>query len=222
MEVVVRLLDSVLSPLLAPLGPVLALFVTSVTVTLLLTLAYGLLVDQEKMRTIRTEMQKIQKKIKKAQDSGNQKAMERHANESLRLANEQLRMMLRFYVGSMVVIVLVFPWIAHAFGPVTVLLENGNTNTVTVPLSMIYGGNHTMPVPGNESTTLEIDTPSGLWKVQVSEKQEDNKTMLLVKPFEARLPFPLPFVGDTVGWLGFYILASIPVSMFTRKLLGMA
>ncbi len=34
-----------------------------------------------------------------------------------------------------------------------------------------------------------------------------------------KLPFPLPFVGDTVGIIGLYIIISIPASIFFRKLL---
>lgn len=33
------------------------------------------------------------------------------------------------------------------------------------------------------------------------------------------LPFSLPFIGNDVGWLGLYIIISIPTSMLFRKLL---
>jgi len=33
------------------------------------------------------------------------------------------------------------------------------------------------------------------------------------------LPFPLPFVGSHIGWLGMYIIVSVPTSMLFRKLL---
>ncbi|MCX6816009.1 MAG: hypothetical protein NT120_04115, partial [Candidatus Aenigmarchaeota archaeon] len=35
----------------------------------------------------------------------------------------------------------------------------------------------------------------------------------------AMLPVSLPFVGNTLGWLGWYILASIPLVILIRKLL---
>jgi uncharacterized membrane protein (DUF106 family) len=34
------------------------------------------------------------------------------------------------------------------------------------------------------------------------------------------LPFPLPFVGNDVGWLGMYIIMSLPSSVLFRKILG--
>ncbi len=34
-----------------------------------------------------------------------------------------------------------------------------------------------------------------------------------------KLPFPLPHFGSTVGWLGLYIIFSLPPSLFFRKLL---
>ncbi len=34
------------------------------------------------------------------------------------------------------------------------------------------------------------------------------------------LPFPLPFIGSQIGWLGLYIIISIPTSTLFRKLLG--
>ena len=33
------------------------------------------------------------------------------------------------------------------------------------------------------------------------------------------LPFNLPFIGDSVGWLGAYIIMSIPATIILRKLL---
>jgi len=33
------------------------------------------------------------------------------------------------------------------------------------------------------------------------------------------LPFPLPFAGKEVGWLGFYIIMSLPLTIIFRKIL---
>ena len=34
------------------------------------------------------------------------------------------------------------------------------------------------------------------------------------------LPFAFPFFGDNLGWLGWYILISIPSAQIFRKLMG--
>jgi len=36
------------------------------------------------------------------------------------------------------------------------------------------------------------------------------------------LPYSLPIWGNSLGWLGWYILASFPISMFLRKLLRLS
>ena len=33
------------------------------------------------------------------------------------------------------------------------------------------------------------------------------------------LPFSLPFIGNSVGWLGFYIIMTLPLTIFFRKLM---
>ncbi len=42
-----------------------------------------------------------------------------------------------------------------------------------------------------------------------------SKSLVIVK-----LPFELPFIGNYLGWLKWYILVSIPFSQLFRKLLG--
>ena len=36
----------------------------------------------------------------------------------------------------------------------------------------------------------------------------------------AQLPFPLPFIGTTIGWLGWYIIVSVTGSWLLRKFIG--
>ena len=37
--------------------------------------------------------------------------------------------------------------------------------------------------------------------------------------FSANLPFYIPIAGEDVGWLGFYIITSMPLTVFFRKLM---
>ena len=38
----------------------------------------------------------------------------------------------------------------------------------------------------------------------------------------ALLPFPLPFLGTSLGWFSWYLLVSIPIALLLRKLLKIA
>ena len=49
---------------------------------------------------------------------------------------------------------------------------------------------------------------------------DKNKKTLLLKRVVVTLPVPLPIWGYHIGWLGWYILVSIPMSVTFRKILG--
>jgi len=37
-----------------------------------------------------------------------------------------------------------------------------------------------------------------------------------------KLPISVPFIGDELNWLGFYILIAMPLTWIFRKMLGVA
>ncbi len=146
---------SALSVLFAPLLviPSLGIFILASVVSFIITLLHKLLVDQEKVKKIREEIKEIQKQIKKLEKTEVAEA-NRLTAEMLKLTNKQMMSNIKPMLASMVLLVLLLPWVASTF-----------PNSV------------------------------------------------------AMLPFSLPFFGNDFGWLAWYVIASIPFSMLSRKLL---
>ncbi len=143
------LLSTVFGPLISV--PAAGIFVLSALVSVVITLFYRFLVDQNLMREIREELRHIQKQMKEAQKNDINKANEL-SGKMFKLTNKQMMLNMKPMIASMILVFPLLPWIASVFtGPVVLL------------------------------------------------------------------PFRLPFFGNDFGWLMWYIVASMPITMFSRK-----
>lgn len=134
--------------------------------------------------------------------------------------------MLKPMFASMFVFFLLLPWMFTTFNPVVGLDAAGNgTYTGTLdfngqqmPFDIDTSGNATVVVDGQEATIGEVVVMDDLrWKVQsVDTEAGQAKFAAEIVP----LPVSLPLLGDELGWLGTYILISIPFTFGFRKMLG--
>ncbi|MBW6451802.1 MAG: DUF106 domain-containing protein [DPANN group archaeon] len=137
--------------------PIIQLTIITIIIASIFTIAQKKLVDQTKMKHLKSETLKIRGKLKKAQEEKNQKEIDALVQKSLSMSQKQMSMSMKPMAVSMVVVLLAFPWIAKTFSSLI----------VTLPFSI-----------------------------------------------------PLLASSGTVGWLGFYIMISIPTTIVLRKVLG--
>ncbi len=139
-----------------------AVFVVAIIVGVISVVAQYVLVDQEKLRTIREEVTEFNKRLMQAQKSGSKKELKKLETQKKKAQQKQSEMM----GMTMKPMLLTF-----------------------IPIVIFFGWVRSQPA----ASELVID-----------------------------LPFTLPYFGDTLGWLGWYLLCSLFFTQVLRKALDMA
>lgn len=196
-------------------GAKLTVFLLSVLVALIITLVYRFMVDQSETKRIRVGLKELKGKMNDAKKKNNTKDMAKYMNQSLKLNNKMMKMSLKPMVVSLLIAVLLLPWLQSTYDKTIDLNSefsymNISTN-VTVQGNMTYFGGQA--IKSGEVVSL------GQTRWQVKSIDLQNKKVRLSMIF-MNLPFSIPIVGKYLEWLGFYILWSIPFTILFRKLLG--
>lgn len=227
--IIVSIGNLVFYPLLS-LDPVYAVAIISFFLSLVFVIANKILVNQDKLKHVKKEMKKIQEEIKKARKKNNEKEMSKLWEKSMKMNHQQLTMVLKPMVVSMLLIFMVFPWMKFTYGDVISPVNDSSfvfeymdhenefsidfkpDDAVTIKDMLsgkLYVSGDTVIILGRE-WIIGYDPP----------KDEGSQPTVVFSSMKVKLPVSIPFVGDTVGWLGFYILMSIPSTIILRKLLG--
>lgn len=150
-------LDFLFMPL-AGLNPVVSILIVSASVSTLINLCYKFMIDQSKAKAIKERARELQKEMKELQKKNDMEGMNKIMSEAMKNNTEQMRLMLKPMLVSMLVAVLTLPWLSQNYAGIS----------VTIPAS-------------------------------------------------------LPFIGNVIpfGWIGWYVLCSIPFILITRKLFGL-
>ena len=130
-------------------------------------------------------------------------------------------------LASMVLIALFLPWLAHAYGEVNAPVADNKgayiydkineSFTITQNSEPTITFDNTALKPVKNGEQIQIDGKTH----KVIVEQSDNKVNAVkFEGYIANLPFSLPIFGNTVGWLGLYIIISMPATFLFRKMLN--
>ncbi len=117
------LLDPILDPVLGPLlnwNPTLGIVVIAAIITVIITLAYKYLTDQDKMKHLKGRQKEFQAEMKSHRD--NPEKMMSVQKEAMKVNMEYMKHSLKPTLFTMLPILLIFGWMsgALAFDPITV------------------------------------------------------------------------------------------------------
>jgi uncharacterized membrane protein (DUF106 family) len=229
--------NAIFQPLLA-LGPYAALGFFSAVLAGLFSLIYWALLDIERADEIKDKLSNHQEKMKEARSNDNGDKASEHMQKTMELNQRLMKLNIKPMIATMVFVALIFPWLGATFSPgVDLNQTNGNYTgeleyagqaaTVTVD-------NSTEPatISAGESTAKigeELQTLGMTWEVKrFGEKKGgflggggEGTTLKLSVKF-VQLPFSIPFAGNALNWLGFYIIIAMPLTYIFRKVLGVA
>ncbi len=226
--IIVSIGNLVFFPLLG-LDPMYAVAILSVILALVFVIANKLMVNQDKLKHVKAEMKKIQAEIKKAKGKNNDKELSKLWEKSMKINHQQLTMVLKPMVVSMLLIFMVFPWMKFAYGDVVSPINDSSVVFTYSDFETAFDVGET-----TDGLPVVIDSTSGKsykigdkvvilgreWIIDYKEaKNEDDPPSIVFKTMKVKLPVSVPFVGQFVGWLGFYIIVSIPATIILRKLL---
>lgn len=120
MDIYFGLLTTIFSPILQ-LPAYIAEAIIAAIVVFISNLFYKFLVDQEQMKKLREEQKAINIKVKEIRKDDPEKA-NKLMGEALKLTNKQMKMNMKPMLATMMLAILVLPWIAKTFdGPVLTL-----------------------------------------------------------------------------------------------------
>lgn len=160
-DVIFQVLNSIFGGLINidphPQNPVLTVFIVAFIVSLITTVANKLLVDQDEMNEIQTNMKAFQKELREAQKSGDGKKMAKLQAQQADMMKDQSKMMTNSFkpmIVTMVPILLIFWWMRGSIiSNIVVSLPQSVYWISLTPLwhffgQFIYGGTPAVGVMG--------------------------------------------------------------------------
>jgi uncharacterized membrane protein (DUF106 family) len=154
-------LNAVLGPVIAmdpnPNNPIFTVFLISMIVAFVITLANKLLVDQNRLEELKKEMQEFQQQMMEVRKSGDNAAMNKMQQQQMEFMGKQKEMMfmsLRPMVVTFIPIIIVFYWMSHEphILKTIVILPQVAYYVLVVPFwqyvaSILYHNTAGIPVP---------------------------------------------------------------------------
>ena len=204
------MLDIIFSPLLK-LTPLISVFLFSTFILFIINVFQKILVDQEKIKEIKENLNKLNEQMKQEQKDKNQKKVSSLFKEVMAENNKMMGMTIKPMFISLILVIILLPFLSSNFGDIET-----STNEVNID-----GTIYNIDKNGNELKINKINCEipcsekigNSIWEItSVNEKVKFSRTIAL-------LPISLPFVGNDLGWLGWYFVSSIPIAILIRKLL---
>lgn len=222
-------LDQLFQPILAQ-GPYVSLFFFSACLAGLFSIIYWILLDIEKADEIKDKMNTHQEKMKEAQKEDDSEKARDHMSKSMKLNQKFMMLNLKPMIGTMIFVAFMFPWLGSTYTPsVGLQPANNDTNTSLYTGSLDYANqdaevfyyNNTVEVDNNTAQIGHTINALGVrWDVKSVDTVNSRPSTLNLNANFANLPVSLPLAGDTINWLLFYILITMPLTYGFRKALG--
>lgn len=205
------------------LEPVLMIMIISTVVSFTLALSYKLLTNQEELKGVNEELKELNAKFKEAQKNKDQKELMKLQTRMLEINSKKMKNTMKPMMASFLIIIPVFVFIFPAlYGDLVVKLDDSLAGTAefggkSANVQFVKEGS-AIVINGEEKTpqqTMEIGDKEFVFK-----SFDDGKKEVTLKMIAVNLPFSMPIWGERLGWLGWYILFSIPLTSVFRKVLG--
>lgn len=195
-------------------NPVLSVTIFSIVVLVLINIFYKILINQDNAKAAKERTKELSKKMKEAQKAGDTKKSSELLSEMMKENGKIMRMTLKPMIISFIIVIILLPWLSDNFGDRFAALENNAGK-----LSMDGKEYPVVVQDGKLASPVECSLPCtesvGGKLVKISNEGGRVK----FAPIVAMLPVSLPFLGNNMGWLGWYIFVSIPLVVVIRKLM---
>lgn len=202
---------------MAIISPAADVFIFSFFVILTINIFYKILINQKEAKQARDRIKEINQQVKEEQKKGNTEKVNKLIGELMQENSRIMKMSLKPMLVSLVIVLLALPWIADIYGDKSVMLQDGKgvleVNDATYDLQKTGSGLEISGVGNVEMPAKGLKFAEGTWNVEMN--GDSVKFLRIV----AYLPIPLPFVGNDLGWLGWYFLSAILFMLLTRKAL---
>lgn len=193
--------------------PALSVLIFSIIILFVINIFYKILINQNDAKATKQRTKDISKQMKDAQKAGDTDKSKKLMGELLRENNKMMRMTMKPMIVSLVVVIILLPSLATFYGDKPVSLTDGKgsvaLNGVTYQVEKSDG---TVKI-GEASCSIPCTAEIAGDSYRVMTEGSNIKVAQIV----AVTPFALPFFGNSFGWLGWYIICSMPLVIIMRK-----
>lgn len=215
------------------MGPLIEIFLASTAIAFVLTLVDKKTVNIEIIRECKRRMEDYRKKADEARKNNKVADMQRYQQMMMSTMNQQMGMQNKSLIFKMAVVIPFFLVMGYVFGSPTLHLEGTDSLTGVWKIAGIekqatfkegklsIGGivvvDKKLSIDGKDYN-VDIGNPSK----RTTEEGEITSREIKMTEVVIRTPFVLPYFGDRFGWVGWYFLSSMPLSILFRKIYGLS
>lgn len=196
-------------------------FLIAVAVSFVISLIYYHFIDHDQMQEIKSKMKDLKEKSKQARKEGNMEESNKYTKEMMQHSSEQMKMQLKPMAVTFILIIPLFYFVFPTLYSIEANLEDGNQLSFAGIESEIYVENGDDlriwidDVEYDEESVIDFNG----YKFKLDRYDEENN-MISFSQITVSLPFSLPLIGDTLGWLGWYIINAVIFGQIFRKSMG--
>jgi uncharacterized membrane protein (DUF106 family) len=196
-------------------NPVISVTIFSIIMIIVINIFYRVLIKQDEAKRVKDNIKELTEKSKQERKAGNMDKSMQYTKEAMSENSKVMRMTMKPMLVSFVVVILFLPFLSAVYGDHLVALNNNAGNfTFNENVYDIVKDGSNLKISGNDCASPCMQKIDNIdWKI-TSENNNVKFARVLVM-----LPIALPIFGAYIGWLGWYILVSIPVMIVIRKLL---
>ena len=211
------------------------ILIYTLALSLIVSLMYKFLINQEEMKKIKEEMNYFKEKADEAKRNGDTAKMSQHTSDMLKVSSRQFKQTMKPMFASMFVFILVLGVIGSIFSGISVDLETNPDATFSYgdaehrvyyeKIENAEGTNMKTGVDFNNDGEFSDDEIFNQYEVFSYEDmlwspRSPKENVVHFDMLVAETPFPIPFIGRFISWFWWYIIIAIPATMTFRKLMG--
>jgi len=185
-------------------------------IILVINIFYKILVNQADAKQSKDRMKEINDQMKQEQKKGNTEKVNKLLSELMQENSRLMKMSLKPMIVSFVIILLALPWISDIYGDKTVKLnDNKGELKIDDKVYVIQKTDNGIEIDGVAYQLPQngVELNGAKWNIELSGNEVKFSRVVVY------LPFSLPFVGNDLGWLGWYFVTAILFMIVTRKFL---
>jgi len=197
-------------------------FLISLTMSFVTSIFYKVFMDHDELKKIKDKMNDLQEKAKNARKEGKEDEAMEYTQESMQYTTDQMKMQFKPMIATFVVIIPLFWFVFPNLYPAANvnMNENDTLNYRGVEKSISLESTEPLEIRvGDGSYSKGEVVRLNDYTLEV-EKYKEEEGKLKLSRVAAQLPISLPYVGNTLGWLGWYIIVTLGFSQVLRKLMG--
>lgn len=194
-------------------APAFSVFIFSIIILVVINIFYKVLINQQHAKELKQRSKDLSREMKEAQKAGDKEKSKKLMSELLQQNNKMMKLTMKPMIVSLVVVIILLPSLSTFYGDKIVTVTDGKgsvmlsdaTYQIEKTDSSVKVGDVSCSVPCTAEITGET--------YKITPEGNGIKFAQVV----AVLPITLPWLGSSFGWLGWYIICSIPLVIIIRK-----